>query len=138
MNTSKLLVLYVIAGLVFCSGLYLHISKPSAAKTEIAKWTMVFDKTTHKGEPLSIDHMWVISPAGEWLIVPDAYKERLKMTKNGETFTLPESVSAWDRVLGKPSKEDCAKLRMGLIVNRTNSIDSDIKSAMVPGYFYSK
>ena len=137
MNTSKLLVLYVIAGLVFCSGLYLHISKPSA-KAEIAKWTMVLDKTTHKGEPLYNDHVWVISPAGEWLIVPDAYKERLKMTKNGETFTLPESVSVWDRVIRKPSKEDCAKLRMGLLVSKTNSIDPDIKSVMIPGYFYSK
>jgi hypothetical protein len=138
MNTGKMAVLYVILAFVFCSGIYLHVSKPQE-KAEIQRWTLVTDKTTHKGQALTdLDLMWVISPKGEWFVVPEAQKTRFKASKSGEHIQLPESAHLWDRVLMAPDKADSAKLRMGLPVSRTNSINTDIESVLIPSYFYSR
>lgn len=138
MNTTKMLVLYVIAGIVFCTGLALHINKPSK-EAQVQKWTLVTDKTTYKNEALTdLDLMWVISPKGEWFVVPEAQKSRFRNSKKGEHVQLPESAHLWDRVIMAPGQVDSAKLQMGLPVSRPNNLNPDIKSVLVPSYFYSR
>jgi hypothetical protein len=137
---NKLIVMYVVAAAVFCAGLALHVTAPKAAKeTQVQKWTLVRDKTTYKGESLTdLDLMWVISPKGEWLVVPEAQKERFKSSKQGEHVQLPESVKLWDRVIMAPGQTDSAQLQTGLPVSRPNSLNPDIKSVLIPSYFYSR
>lgn len=135
---NKLIAMYVVAAGVFCSGLYLHISKPSA-KSEVQKWTLVCDKTTYKGEALTdLDLMWVISPKGEWFVVPEAQKARFRTSKKGEHVQLPDSAHLWERVIMAPGQNDSSKLQMGLPVSRPNNLNPDIKSVLVPTYFYSR
>ena len=136
---NKLLALYVMVTMVFCAGLYLHMHQAAAAKSEVQKWTLVVDKTTYRGEPLTdIDLMWIISPKGEWLIVPEAQKPRFRTAKEGEHVQLPDSAPLWDRVIKAPGRVDSARLQMGLPVSRPNKLNSEIDSRMVSSYFYSR
>lgn len=135
---NKLLSLYVVAAIIFCAGLYLHLTK-SAPKAEVQKWTLVVDKTTYRGEPLTdIDLMWIISPKGEWFSVPEAQKARFKTAKKGEHVQLPDSVHLWDRVIIAPGRVDSARLQMGLPVSRPNKLNSEIDSRMIASHFYSR
>ena len=138
-NTNKLLVLYVLAAIVFCAGLYLHITAPASKEAQVQKWTLVTDKSTYKGEALTdLTLMWIVSPKGDWFVVPEAYKTRFRYCKQGEQLQLPESAHLWDRVIMAPEKAETAKLQMGLPVNRGNGINADIKSVLMPTHFYSR
>jgi hypothetical protein len=135
---NKLLAMYVAVAVVFCAGLYLHVSKPSA-KSEVQKWTLVVDKTTYKGEALTdLDLMWVISPKGEWFSVPEAQKARFRTAKKGEHVQLPDSAPLWDRVIVAPGRVDSARLQMGLPVSRPNKLNPEIDSRMIASHFYSR
>ena len=137
---NKLIALYVVAGLIAGAGLALHITAPTASKeAQVQKWTLVVDKTTYKGEPLTdLNLMWVVSPKGEWFIVPEAHKTRFRYCKQGEHVQLPDSAPLWDRVIKAPGRVDSARLQMGLPVSRPNRTDPEIDSRMVPTYFYSR
>jgi hypothetical protein len=57
--------------------------------------------------------LWVVSPKGDWHIVPEAYKNDFKGLKEGASMPLPATLNSWDKCLVPPKSEEMAKLWRG-------------------------
>jgi hypothetical protein len=57
--------------------------------------------------------LWVVSPKGDWHIVPEAYKNDFKGLKEGASMPLPATLNSWDKCLVPPKGEEMAKLWRG-------------------------
>ena len=105
---------------------------PEAAPM-LEKWVAVSDQTMMNGTTVTAHLRWVISPKGEWLIVPEAHRSRFTGIENGAELTLPASAPAWDRPYGRHT-DWTHELQMGRTV--TTRAEPGYRSAFEPTCFY--
>ena len=106
---------------------------PAEAPAKTEKWVAVSDQTMMNGTTTTAHLRWVISPKGEWFIVPEAHRSRFSGIENGAELTMPASAAAWDKPYGRHT-DWTHELQSGRSV--TTRAEPGYRSAFEPTCFY--
>jgi hypothetical protein len=109
------------------------MSSTPTGSVGVEKWVVVSDQVTMNGGPTTAHLRWVISPKGDWFIVPEAHRSRFSGIENGAELTMPASAPAWDRPYGRHT-DWTHELQMGRSV--TTRAEPGYRAAFEPTCFY--
>lgn len=77
--------------------------------TTAQKW-LVVESRYQKGQEEENVRRWLVSPANDWLIIPEAYKSWANQLLEGQETNLPTCVQGWDRAVF-PEEQETKDLR---------------------------
>jgi hypothetical protein len=124
-------ILVGVTAVVFASG---FSASPPAPQPKFEKWHIVEDSVSFPSGGVTVTRFHIISPEGDWFIVPPAYKEIVDNWVDGSVVQVPPHARMWNKPQDNSHGVPCYKLSplelsdgQGQVLTRPVAVYNDLR-----------